>query len=172
MFLGPRSLLNLAFINPVRIFLRIRSLWPCSPSFPPSPSSSFQVLTRFPYPVPPLRTVAQFNRNEDDRQCLLPDFLPLPAATVALSGRPTHAHLGLRGGGGGAQAKLASRDLELFLQLYGRSVEWVRFKQLFFCSVVFMSFRLDEYYDVKQNKTNFIRRTDNSVSIAGALRSA
>lgn len=75
-------------------------------------------------------------------------------------------------GGGGAQAKLASRDLELFLQLYGRSVEWVRFEPLFFCSVVFMSFRLDEYYDVKQNKTNFIRRTDNSVSIAGALRSA
>ena len=94
--LGPRSLLNLAFINHVRIFLRIRSLWPSSPSFPPSSSSSFQVLTRSPYPVPTLLTLAQFDRNADDRQCLLPDFLPLPAATAALSGRPTHAHLGLR----------------------------------------------------------------------------
>ena len=62
-----------------------------------------------------LLTLVQFDKNEDDRQCLLPDFLPLPAATGALSRRPTHAHLGLRVGGGGAQAKLVSRDLELFL---------------------------------------------------------
>ena len=115
------SLLNLAFVNAVRISVLASSSLPWVLHLHPPPLP--QILTIIPHLVTKSRSCWPQNSRTRRKRIVnvyFLTFLPLPAPTAAPSGRLTHAHQRLWVSD--SQTTLVSRDLDPYLPLYRGSL--------------------------------------------------